>query len=289
MPLITNDILQARSAYNSLELRTQAAEQSAASLKASLDYVTATQPQVSQSLQLQGQYTASQAGINGQLQTNQAETIVPDVPLADFIRALGLAVAMGEASMPDRTISSVSVTLQSYVTADPTTLPSTSIGLRLYHPEFGAPTALATTSFDLNKVTLTPGTPAPRSLYAVLQDKQNLFANAFWTRFTTGSPPVQPAQQIVAEAGKTFASIRSWTFPYLNQEATAIAGFETTLATLLTGAVPAPQLAAYTRSVQALANLTGSLAVRSDYAAGDLFALTAALDATTTAAKALLP
>lgn len=289
MPLITDDIIQARSAYNALELRTQAAEQSAATLKASLDFVTSTQAQIAKSLTLQGQYTASQAGINGQLQTQQVNTIAPDVPLGDFIRALGLAVAMGEATMPDRTISSVSVTLQSYVTAPDPAVPGSLIGLRLYHPELGAATALATTSFDLNKVTLTPGTPAPRSMYVVLQDKQNTFAKTFWTKFATGNPPMQPAQQIVSEIGKVFASVGTWTFPYLLAEATTFAGLETTLATLLSGSVSAAQLAAYTDAVQSLSSLTQSLGPRSDYAAGDLFALSAALDATSKTANTLLP
>jgi hypothetical protein len=288
MPLVTDDIYQARTAYNALELRAEAAEQTAAALQANLNFFTANQTQLSQSVLLQGQYTASQVGVNGALQSQQANAIAPDVALADFIRAMGLAVAMGEASMPDRTVSSVSVTIQSYVTANPST-PESLIGLRLYQPELGTPTALATTSFDLNKVTLTPGTPAPRSLYLVLQDKQNTFANAFWTKFTTGSPPTQPGQQIVAEIGKVFASIGTWTFPYLIQEAGTIAGFETSLASSLSGAVPSSQLAVFAAAVQSVTSLTQSLAARSDYAAGDLFALTAALDASTTAANALLP
>jgi hypothetical protein len=292
MALITGDIFQARSAYAALELRALAAEQSSATLKATVDHLSATQQILADSVRLQGQYTTNQAQINGQLAAQQANQIAPDVTLGDFIRSLGLAVALGEATMPDRAIGSVSVTVQSYLTfvTGPDNVTKVA-GLRLYQPELGTPTALATTSFELNKVAPQPGTPSPRSLYAVLQDKQAAFADAFWSKFATANPSTQPAQQIVVEISKLFANINGWSFPFLIQEATTIAGFETALSMLLGGSVPPGQIVAYTTVVGALSSLTKSLdpAVRSDYAAGDLFALTAALDATTKTANTLHP
>ena len=291
MPLVTNNISEARAAFASMEFRAQAAEQSVVTLKASLDGLSAAQQQLTKSVGTQLQYTTSQAQINGQLAAQQASQITPDVSLDDFIAALGLAVALGEATMPDRAISSVSVTVQSYLTATTLADGTQEIGFRLYQPELGTPSALATTSFDLTKLAPQPGTPTPRSMYSVLQDKQAAFDNQFWSAFASGTPPVEPAPQIVVEISKVFANIGAWSFPCLLQEATTIAGLETTLAGLLGSAVPASKGTAYTAVVGALNTLTQALnpANRANYVAGDLFALTAALDATTTIANMLLP
>ena len=91
------------------------------------------------------------------------------------------------------------------------------------------------------------------------------------------------------EVAKVFAAIGGWSFAYVLQEATTIAGLETTLAGLLTGVTPAAAVTAYTSAVQALTALTLTLAARSTYVAGDLYALAAALDATTTLASAVIP
>jgi hypothetical protein len=261
-------------------------------LKTSLDHLSATQQTLTESVGLQVQYTTSQAQINGQLAAQQASQIMPDVSLADFIATLGLAVALGEASMPDRAIGSVSVSVQSYLTVatGPGNVAKVT-GFRLYQPELGAPSALATTSFELIKLAPPPGTPALRSLYSVLQDKQATFGNVFWSKFSSGTPTAQPAQQIVIEISKIFASIGGWSFPYIVQEAASLANLETALAGVLGSPVTAQQAAAFTSVVGALSSLTASLnpANRSNFVAGDLFALTAALDATTKIANTLLP
>jgi hypothetical protein len=292
MPLITTVPAEALAAYNSLELRTQAAEHSVAVLKATADQLSATQETLAHSVGVQVQYTTSQAQINGQVAAQQANTITPDITLNDFIGSLGLALALGEATMPDRAIGPVSVTVQSYLTFATGPDHVTRVaGLRLYQPELGTPTALATTSFELSKVAPQPGTAAPRALYSVLLDKQNAFADPFWTKFASGTPPAQPAQQIVGEIVKIFANIGAWSFSYLIQEAATIAGLEKTLAGLLAGSAPAQQLAGYTAVVGALTSLTTALSApgRSNFVAGDLFALTAALDATTKVATTLHP
>jgi hypothetical protein len=292
MALVTGNISQARAAYAAMEFRAQAAEHSVTALKASLDLLSASQAALTKSIGVQVQYTTNQAQINGQLAAQQASQISPDVSLDDFISALGLAVALGEATMPDRAISSVAVTVQSYLTVAVGPGNTTRVtGFRLYQPELGAPSALATTSFELSKLAPQPGTPALRNMYSVLQDKQAVFADAFWTKFSGGTPPAEPAQQLVIEITKVFANVGTWSFPFLLQEATTIAGLETTLIGLLGGSVPAPQLTAYTTVVAALSTLTTALnpATRKNYVAGDLFALSAALDATTKVANMLLP
>ena len=284
MPLITNNIYEARSAYVSLESLAQASQQNVVTLQATVDNLTAIHAQLVDSVRLEGTFTASQISTNGQLTAQQATAVSPDISLDNFIAALGLSIALAEATMPDRAINAVEATVQSYLTL--TTGPDgvTKVpGLRLYQPELGEPTALATTSFELAK-TLSAGTPAPRSLYTVLLAKQTTFADPFWEKFSSGNPPTQPAVSVVAEAGKIFSMIGNWSFPYLLQEASTIAGLETTLSGLATAATPTNATAAYTASVQSLTSLIQALAGRSVHVAGDLFALATALDATTTLA-----
>src|SRR5579883_1336408 len=262
MPLITSNIFEARSAYASLELLAAASQQNVVTLQAAVDNLTATHAQLAASARLEGQFTAAQISSNGQLTAQQATTVSPDVSLDNFIAALGLSIALAEATMPDRAINGVEATVQSYLTF--TTGPDgvTKIpGLRLYQPELGEPTALATTSFELAK-TVSAGTPAPRNLYTVLQAKQTTFTDPFWTKFSSGNPPTQPAVSVVAEVGKVFSMIGNWSLAYLLQEASAIAGLETTLAALLTGVSPQTAVAAYTASVQVLSNLIQAISGR---------------------------
>jgi hypothetical protein len=289
MALITNNIYEARSAYASLEKLTQASQQNVVTLQATVDNLTAIHAQLVDSVRLQGEFTASQISTNGQLTAQQATAVSPDVSLDNFIASLGLSIALAEATMPDRTINGVQATVQSYLTFSTGPDGVTKVpGLRLYQPELGEPTALATTSFELAK-TVSANTPAPRSLYTVLLAKQASFSDPFWVKFSSGSPPVQPAASIVAEVGKVFSMIGNWSFSYLLTEAAVIAGLETTLAGLLTGAAPQDAVTAYTASVQSLTGLIKALGARSLHVAGDLFALAAALDTATTRAAALIP
>ena len=289
MPLITNDIFEARSAYAGLELLADAAQQNVVTLKATVDNLSSLQSRLVDSVRLQSEYTAAQISANGQLTAQQATAVSPDVSLDNFIAALGLSIALAEATMPDRAINSVQASVQSYLTFDTGPDGVTKVpGLRLYQPELGEPTALATTSFELAK-TVSSNTPTPRSLYTVLQAKQAAFADPFWAKFSSGNPSVQPASSLVAEVGKIFAMIGNWSFTYLLQEASTLSSLETTLAGLLTGVTPESAVAAFTASVKALAALIQSLGSRSVHVAGDLFAVAAALDATTTLAMALIP
>jgi len=289
MALITNNIYEARSAYSSLELLAQASQQNVVTLQATVDNLTAIHAQLVDSVRLQGEFTASQISTNGQLTAQQATAVSPDVSLDNFIASLGLSIALAEATMPDRTISGVGATVQSYLTFSTGPDGVTKVpGLRLYQPELGEPTALATTSFELAK-TASADAAAPRSLYTVLLAKQAAFSDPFWAKFSSGNPPSQRAVAVVSEVGKVFSMIGNWSFPYLLTEAAVIAELETTLAGSLTGAAPQNAVAAYTSSVQSLNDLIKAISARSLHVAGDLFALTAALDTTTTRAVALIP
>jgi hypothetical protein len=292
MALLTDNIAEARGAYSSLELRAQFAETNVAQLQAAVASLSSAQDSLVRSAGLLHKYTVAQLQDNAQLRAQQAGQVSPDLTLDTFVASLGLAFALSEATMPDRAINSVNVTVQSYLTFN--TGPdgvSKVAGLRLYQPELGGRAALATTSFELSKVAVSPGAPAPRNLYAVLQDKQAAFTDPFWGQFSTGAPVSHPASQIIVEIAKTLAQAGQWSFLFLVQEAAAIAALETSLSSLIAKAAPPDAVAAYAAAVAALSNLTGSLnsATRTAFVAGDLFALAAALDTTTKAAKPLRP
>jgi hypothetical protein len=272
-----------------MQLRAVTAEQNAANLRVALDNLSANQQSLADSSKIANQYAGSQAIANAASVADAPNKVIADLDLQTFISSLGMSVALAEASIPDRAIASIAATVQSYLTFDDPVNGISTVKLRLYQPEFGTPGALATISFELAKVPPEAGAPAARSLYVVLQDTQVLFSDPFWAHFSTGTPPLQPATLILAELTKIFASVGAWTFPYLLQEATAIAGFEQTLATLVAASGPSGPAAAYAAAVNSLITLTSDLNSRSAVVAGDLHALTAALDATTTAARTLLP
>ena len=285
--LVAGNLDEARGAYSSMQLRATSAEQETVVLRSTVETLRAAQGPIVDRANLLTQFTVNQAQTNAQLTAQQAGEVSPDILLQDFVSSLGLAVALGEASMPDRAISSVTASLQTYMTLNQGTDGVRRLGLRLYQPELGQPTALVKTSFEIAKVPPGPGVPAPRNLYAVLQDKQAVYTNSFWAQFVAGTPPSPPASQIITEIAKVFASVGSWSFPFIVQEASAIANLETVLASVITGKVKAERAAAYAAVVGALVSLTNALnpATRSTFVAGDLFAVAAALDATNQIAK----
>jgi len=289
MPLVAVNLDEARTAYASLELRATVAEGVATNLRATIDSLNISQTTLADRANLLAQFTANQAQANAQLTTQQAGQVSPDVSLDNFISSLGLSVALGESSMPDRTVTSVAASLQGYMTFSPGADGLPKIGLRFYQPELGQPTALATTSFEIAKVPPQPGVAAPRSLYLVLADKQSAYSDPFWAQFVTGSPAVQPAAEIIVEISKLFTNIGAWSLPFLVQEAGAIAALETTLSGLVGASAPPERVAAYAGVVQAFSNLVTALdpTTRSQYVAGDLYALSAAMDATTRIAQTL--
>ena len=290
MPLVTDNIFQARALYSALEVRAVNAEQNVAVLRDAVSSLAAARQDVAGKTSLMGEYVSSQAAANSQLLADQAGQVSPDLPLDQFIASIGLAVALGEASMADRTISAVQVTAQGYLSlgAAADGAPRT-VGFRLHQPELGAPVALATAQFSIAKTSGSPGAPMPRNLYPLLQEKQALFSDPFWSRFLAGQPPGRPAAQIVAEIGKILAAVNVWTMPFLVAGVVTIGGYESELAGAIGSAAPAERVAAFAAVAGAMVNLAKSLdpAVRGSYVAGDVYALATAVDATTRMAAAL--
>ncbi len=292
MPLLTSDIFQARSAFATLEFRTQSAEMAVAALQSTVDTLSIAHQAIFDNSKIEHDFTLGQIAVNTQQNAQQASQVSPDLTLENFIAALGLSIALAEATMPDRTLGSVSASVQSFLTFNPGPDGVTKVpGLRLYQPELGAPTALATTSFDITKTPGAPGATPPKSLYSVFQEKQALYSADFWMGIKAGTPPSAQASQIVTVIATVFANIGSWSFPYLLQQAATIAASETALAAALPGAsappAPAAAVAAYAAAVTGLTNLLGALNARTIFVAGDLYALAAALDSSTSRALAV--
>jgi hypothetical protein len=187
-----------------------------------------------------------------------------DISLSDLVHSLALDVALGEATMPDRVVTPVSISATSYL------VPSADgIGLRFPTAEATDATGLSSTSLELAKVPAPEGR-APRSLYAVLQDKQLAYA--------------EPADEgglegrLLAEIGKALAESGAWTMPFLAGAAGRIGELELKLAESVADEER-------TKAAAALVELAGSLAEKAQFVAGDLYSLGAALDETTPPAR----
>lgn len=288
MPLFTDDIEQARVAYSVLEGRTQSAEQLAQTLQAALDDLKARQPVSFELAQAIRQRALDREADNAKLQTQVQNAVQAsaDLPLQNFIAAVGLAGAIGEATMPDRAIGSISATVQTHLS-----LAGSAVGLRFFQPGIGVdPGSLSSTTFEIAKVPPPPDATAPRSLYSVLEDKQVVYTNSFWSRFNaSGPPPSRPPAEIIVAIATVLANTGRWNFSYLLQSALAIGSLEKTLSSLISAALPGDSAAAYSVSVDSLLALTKALSAKDVPVAGDLLALTASLDNTTALARTLLP
>jgi hypothetical protein len=197
-------------------------------------------------------------------QVERLEQLRADISLSGFVHSLALDVALGEATMPDHVVTPVAISANTYL------VPSgDGIGLRFHTPELGDATALSSTSLELAKVPAPDGR-APRSLYAILQHKQLAYAAAAMSGDLEGA--------LVAEVGKVLAESGAWTVPFLAGAAGRIGELEQKLAES-TGAEERSRAAA------ALVELARTLVDRLRFVAGDLYALAAALDATTPAGE----
>jgi len=278
MPLRTDDLRQARVAYRALEGRMQSAERRAEQLAARLSTIGPQLAASDETAPLRQRIVDLEAE-NFRLRTalDKLAQLKADLPLQTLVAGLGLAAAIGEASMPNRAVASIGATVQTYL------LPGEEgLGLRFQQPELGAfAVGLSATAFELAKVPPAPGVPAPRSLYAVLQDKQRVLAEADIARLA-------PAAQLQAKIAELFANSGAWHFGYLVQAAADMATQERALAALIaqqaTGGVPG----AYRAAVEALAALTAALTGKANPVAGDLLALCSALDASTAALRAFV-
>ncbi|MGH3052198.1 MAG: hypothetical protein ACRDM8_04465 [Gaiellaceae bacterium] len=215
-----------------------------------------------QTLELLRQRVVDLEAENFELQERltRLEHLRADISLAGFVQSLALDVALGEATMPDRVVTPVAVSASTYL------LPSDGgLGLRFQTPELAdRPAGLSSTSLELAKVPSVDGR-APPSLYAVLQEKQRVYG--VWSAGRIEG-------RIVAEVGKVLAATGTWTLSFLAESAVRIGELELKLA-------GSARDEGRSEAAKALLQLARSVLAKPRSVAGDLYALAAALDATT--------
>ena len=210
-------------------------------------------------------------------QVERLQQVRADLPLAGLVQSVGLAAVLGEATMRDRVVSSISVSAQTYLVTS-----EGGVGVRFQPPELAErPEGLSTTSFELAKVPAAEGA-APRSLYAVLEDKQRLYGLEPWSGFDDAVPLVTELARLLADAG-------TWSVPLLARAAATVAQLERKLATAAVPGRPADSIRAFRDAIGALGELAKELSSKPVPVGGDALRLAAALDATTAAAARLTP
>jgi hypothetical protein len=278
MPLWVDDIEQARVAYHALEGRAQSAERYAQVLSDMLKELRRPGIPDDGDGSLLRQRIATLEGENIKLR-GQLDALLKrraDILLQDLIASVGMAAAIGESTMPDRAISTLAMAIQSYVAPAGTG----GVGLRFQPPELStAADGLATTSFELAKVPPAAGSPAPPNLTTVLEAKQQVF--------TALVPRFPAAAAVAARVSMILSDAAHWSFPYLAGQAVEVAAAESDLVPLIAAAAPPATTLAFQNAVAALAALAASLVAKVRPVVADLYALSAALDATTAAVRNL--
>jgi hypothetical protein len=192
-----------------------------------------------------------------------------ELPFAGLVDSVGLAVALGEATMPAHAISSVSMSAQAFLVPN-----GDGVGVRFQPPELAdRAVGQSTATFELAKV---PGEgPAIPSLYAVLHEKRRLYSGA---PFASG----KDGKQLALELSRTLGAADSWTVEFLARQAEAIA----TLERRFTGTARSGLAADARAAADEVLALADRLRRRRPVA-GDIYALAAALRASTSATTAL--
>jgi hypothetical protein len=194
-----------------------------------------------------------------------------EISLADLARSFATAATAGEAAAPDRAIRSLAATVQGHFTFGPE-----GVGMRFQPPELGDRTAgLGQASFELAKLPPPAGAAAPTNLAAVLQEKQALYGDERWRRKTEGARVVSEITRVLGVAPTSAELVAA---------ASSIAARERRMALSFRGGEGQP----YRTATRALVWLVNAIVTKSEASATDLLALSAALAATTAAARELL-
>ncbi len=279
MPLFTNEIGAARVAYDAVESRAVNAELRASKLDALLADLRARPPFAVDEVAGLRQRMADLESENVKLR-EQLQGLLRDraqITLQTFIEALGLAAAVGEATMPGRAISSFTARMQAFIS-----MISGGIGLSFQAPELASRSAgLSTISFGLEKIPPQSGVAAAPNLYSVLEEKQRLYTDSFWSRFDM-------VPETIAEINRVLLDTGAWNFTYLAEAAGAIAALEQRLALATSALISNESASAYVTAARSLGVLADRLKKKVNPVVGDLLAITSSLDATTKAAVSLI-
>jgi hypothetical protein len=269
VPLVTDNINEARTAYAALENRAAASDTAYAQLRASLDDLRGRQLILAPLGDQLRQSATDQAARNAQLSAQHVVSVSPDMTLGEFVAQIGLAAALGEATMPDRVIPAISCSVQTYVAVDAPSGGGPRFALRFHHPELGDASGLSTTTFQIQRTPPAPGAPVTPSLYAVLIDKQQLYALPAFAGMA-------PATQILVLISGLLSAPETWTVAGLAASGASIAAQEQALAPLIQSAAP-QAAAALKTAADALLALSTPLQAKPTPVAGDLLELTAGL------------
>src|SRR5262249_56106623 len=117
MPLFTDDMGQAQVAYRALESRAVGAERHAQALQAVIADLRARPAVPFDDVASLRQRILDLEAENFKLRTqiDELARLKIDLPLQNFIASVGLAAAIGEASMPDRAITALAAKAQAYL------------------------------------------------------------------------------------------------------------------------------------------------------------------------------
>jgi hypothetical protein len=204
-------------------------------------------------------------------QREELARVKAEISLADLARSFATAATAGEAAAPDRAVRTLAATVQGHFTVGPD-----GVGIRFQPPELGDRTAgLGQASFELAKLPPPASAAAPTNLASVLQEKQGLYSDDRWRRKAEGTRVVSEITRVLAAAP---------TAAELVAAASSIAAHERRMALSFRGGEGQP----YRTATRALVWLVNAIVTKSEASATDLLALSAALAATTAAARELL-
>jgi|GEM_PF-5297595 len=267
MPLYAQSIQEARGAYDVLEIRAVNAELHASILQRLLDEITIHEPLTIRESRILGDHVVEAVAKNVVLERQRDDAVAAkaDIPLQAFVVGIGMTLAIAEQTMPDRAIPTASGSIRSAIV-----LEGGAIGLRFWQPEL-AGMVMSTTAFEITKIPSSGNAPAPR-LFTVLQGKIALFGMPRWTGLAPTPALLVAASSLLGEAG-------SWTFASIVAATNTIAANESALAS-------ASSASAFRDATATLRALATMLTGKATPVAGDVYALVAALAATTRAAAA---
>jgi len=204
-------------------------------------------------------------------QREELARVKAEISLADLARSFATAATAGEAAAPDRAVRTLAATVQGHFTVGPD-----GVGIRFQPPELGDRTAgLGQASFELAKLPPPESAAAPTNLASVLQEKQGLYSDDRWRRKAEGTRVVSEITRVLAAAP---------TAAELVAAASSIAAHERRMALSFRGGEGQP----YRTATRALVWLVNAIVTKSEASATDLLALSAALAATTAAARELV-
>jgi hypothetical protein len=268
---------QATEVYSALEERTLAAEQRVATLERSIGELQAVSVGQIDHVHLLNQHILDLESHNVKLQTQvqQVAQATTDMLVHDFAQMTALSVEIAEAVMPDRSVTSLTSELKSYLLPE-----QGSFGVRLPQPEFSIePGELSSTSMRLAKVPPPAGSPASsKSFYLVLVEKQAIYGAPRWSASKAAAALVSGIIGILTDTS-------DWGGITIPQTAGTIASLELAFADELASASPLSGLAQYRALAADCQTLAQGIVARAKLVPGDVRAVTSALDQTTTLAQ----